>query len=251
MATRVGRVERWGRSGARFAEAFLDTGDRVEIPNSLRASVELEASGPTLVFVERRGKLFKFVQWIGTPEAAVSAEAAGELSDADITPEVRLLADLHRHSGEPSRTRVGEDDRAIDAVQMIRGFLPLGSRTTLLVFAELIQKVRGLDDAANDQVAAAYEDALTSSSYTSPMLTVSRDALAVGYAVRWVRWPNPEDPCQAALWRATVPTPAVAAEWAAAALAEPALDEEAVAALYAPLEGVIPRARLRAVGPCA
>jgi hypothetical protein len=83
------------------------------------------------------------------------------------------------------------------------------------------------------------------------MSAISRGALGVGYAVRWVRWPNPIDPTENSNWRARIDAAAIAVEWAAAALAEPALSDVDVADAYSQLEVAIPRSKLRLAGACA
>ena len=73
----------------------------------------------------------------------------------------------------------------------------------------------------------------------------------MGYATRWVRWPNPTDPTEHSAWRANMDTAAIAVEWAAAALADPTLAVADIDDAYAQLEVAIPREKLRLAGACA
>lgn len=85
MATKVGRIKRLGRTGSKFKEAFLDSGEVVNVPHDLMAYL-MESYSPdqTLVFVERRGRFFRFVQWLGTVEEARAARDAGLLTPEEV-----------------------------------------------------------------------------------------------------------------------------------------------------------------------
>ncbi len=98
MATKTGRVEQIERTGRNFVRLRLSTGDTVELPNSLWAAVQSDfAPEQVLVFVERRGRVFRFVHWVGTAEQAVTAVNAGwittdEYMSADIYEELVAAA---------------------------------------------------------------------------------------------------------------------------------------------------------------
>ena len=91
MATKMGRIVRWGRTGKTFTEAYLDSGARVELPHEL-VDVAQQLVAQRLVFVERRGRLFHFVQWIGTPRQARDAYDGGILKRGELTEEVLIEA---------------------------------------------------------------------------------------------------------------------------------------------------------------
>lgn len=79
MPTKYGRVTSFGRHGPKFTEAFLESGERVEL--SAAAMEDLLTHNPehALVFIERRGLLFHYVQWIGTPDETIRAVESGVL----------------------------------------------------------------------------------------------------------------------------------------------------------------------------
>jgi hypothetical protein len=93
MPTKYGRVTSFGRRGPKFTEAFLESGERVEL--SAAAMVDLLTHNPehALVFVERRGLLFHYVQWIGTPDEAIRAVEAGVLKPNEVPPGVRMIGE--------------------------------------------------------------------------------------------------------------------------------------------------------------
>jgi hypothetical protein len=74
-----------GRTGAKFVEVYLDSGEKVELPHALwehlRATYRPDEQ---LVFVERRGRLFHYVQWAGTHEDAADALAQGILEPGEV-----------------------------------------------------------------------------------------------------------------------------------------------------------------------
>jgi hypothetical protein len=85
MPTKVGRIAALRRTGPRFVQVELDSGDRVEVQHPLWEHVTNSYPADTqLVFVERRGRLFRFVQWVGTPEEARQAVSDGVLRDDEL-----------------------------------------------------------------------------------------------------------------------------------------------------------------------
>jgi hypothetical protein len=85
MATKVGRVVRMGHNGSKFQELWLETGDHVEVPHEYMAYLTSKYEPTeTLVFVERRGRLFSYVQWLGTPTEARAAREAGLLTRDEV-----------------------------------------------------------------------------------------------------------------------------------------------------------------------
>lgn len=93
MPTKFGRVISFGRRGPKFTEAFLESGERVEL--SATAMDDLLTHNPehALVFVERRGLLFHYVQWIGTPDDAIRAVESGVLKPNEVPPGVRIIGE--------------------------------------------------------------------------------------------------------------------------------------------------------------
>lgn len=99
MPTKLGRIVRWGRRGAKFTEAFLEGGERVELSDEALAVVRAHDPTHALVFVERRGRIFRYVQWVGTPAEAVQAVQDGTLRPAEVPAGVTLIGDyLLRHA---------------------------------------------------------------------------------------------------------------------------------------------------------
>ena len=244
VPTKVGSIVSWGRSGRQFVEANLHTGERVELPLAMRVQVDRYRDGFPLVFVERRGRLFRYVHWLGTPEEALGALRSGILRPEEITTDVRVNAGMLDWIAEEQQLRASE------ALQLIQDVLPTTSRTSLAAFRFLIESLLLLGDRDIQRVRDDHEAWLSTGTLTV-MSAISQDALRVGYAVRWVRWPNPRDPTRNSDWRAGMDPAASAVEWAVASLAEPTLSEADVIATYAPLETAIPRATVRLAGPCA
>jgi hypothetical protein len=95
MPTKWGQIESWGRTDSKFVEAYLDTGAKVELPHAVRDHLNATyESTSVLVFVERRGRLFRYVQWVGTPAEAVSAIRDGTLHAQEVPPAVHALATM-------------------------------------------------------------------------------------------------------------------------------------------------------------
>lgn len=241
MPTKSGRITSYGRAGPKFTEAFLDPGDRVELSPAALAAVRLHDPSDWLVFVERRGRLFHYVQWVGTPLEAVEAVKDGILRPDEIPQDIRTfgeaIARSHVQIADLQRRRYE------DAILRIHELLPSGSPTPVLSFAKLMTALVRLDEAELDEVRLAFESR-DGRAWMTAFSALSDDALRVGYWVRWVRWPNPTDEAANAEFRMTMDSAASATESAAAALAEPALSVEQASILYAPLAGVIPRERV-------
>lgn len=108
MPTKWGKISTFGRTGPKFVEAYLETGERVEIPHELLRYISERYSRDTpLVFVERRGRLFNFVQWVGTPEEAVTALDEGVLSPSEVPVPILAFRDSPGRQPDPSP---GESD---------------------------------------------------------------------------------------------------------------------------------------------
>lgn len=87
MPTKTGTIARVGRSGSRFVEVFLDTGEKVELSHALFDEVwPSYMPQEELYFVEGRGRLFRFVQWVGTHSEAVAARDRGVLTQEEVPP---------------------------------------------------------------------------------------------------------------------------------------------------------------------
>lgn len=134
-------------------------------------------------------------------------------------------------------------ERTASAMRGIEAWLPPHSRTPLRAFAVLVKLVLELDEAGL-QMIRDERDRWELGTHIRTMSLVSDAALRVGYTVRWARWENPTDETENMQWRMNMDAAASAVEWAAAALAEPALSDQQVEDLYAPLEVAIPRQSL-------
>jgi hypothetical protein len=93
MPTKYGRVTSFGRRGPKFTEAFLESGERVELSPPAMEDLLTHNSEHALVFVERRGRLFHYVQWIGTPDEAIRAVESGVLRPNEVPPGVRMIGE--------------------------------------------------------------------------------------------------------------------------------------------------------------
>ena len=87
MATKRGRITSIEKIGSQFARLRLSTGEKVELPRDFWEHVQ-ERYRPEdeLVFVERRGRIFSFVHWVGTDSEAADALRSGELTHREYTP---------------------------------------------------------------------------------------------------------------------------------------------------------------------
>jgi hypothetical protein len=87
MATKRGRIVGVEKLGPKFAQLRLDTGDKVELPLDFWDHVQQRyRPEDELVFVERRGRIFSFVQWVGTEPEAAEAVRSGELTAREYQP---------------------------------------------------------------------------------------------------------------------------------------------------------------------
>lgn len=87
MPTKVGSIAGRGRTGAKFVELFLNTGEKVELAHELWEDVALTyLPDEVLHFVERRGRMFRFVHWVGTRAEAEKAVADGTLEQGEVPP---------------------------------------------------------------------------------------------------------------------------------------------------------------------
>lgn len=93
MPTKYGRVTSFGRKGPKFTEAFLESGERVELSPAAMADLLTHDPSHALVFVERRGRLFHYVQWIGLPDEAVRAVKEGVLRPGEVPPGVWMVGE--------------------------------------------------------------------------------------------------------------------------------------------------------------
>jgi hypothetical protein len=98
MPAKSGRIVGWGRRGSKFTEAFLEGGERVELSDEALAVVRAHDPTDYLVFVERRGRIFRYVHWVGTCQEAVLALKDGTLRPGEIPTGVFAIGDyLLRH----------------------------------------------------------------------------------------------------------------------------------------------------------
>jgi hypothetical protein len=87
MATKRGRIVGVEKLGPKFAQLRLDTGNKVELPLDFWDHVQQRyRPEDELVFVERRGRIFSFVQWVGTESEAAEAVRSGELTPREYQP---------------------------------------------------------------------------------------------------------------------------------------------------------------------
>ncbi len=117
MPTKWGRIGSLGRKGAKFVEAYLDGGERVELPHDvLRYITETYSPDTSLVFVERRGLLFHFVQWVGTPDEAVAALEQGILSAREVPAGVQMIGESLRQLSKPPSAAVAQESDPVGRV---------------------------------------------------------------------------------------------------------------------------------------
>ena len=91
MPTRTGQIVELIRAGPKFAQIRLSSGQKVEIPLDLWAEIQAHyMPDQALVFVERRGRVFKYVQWVGTHDEAQRAVSDGVLRAKEYTGRAQL-----------------------------------------------------------------------------------------------------------------------------------------------------------------
>lgn len=87
MSTKRGCVTELIRVGPKFVQVRITSGEKVELPLALWDLVQTRyRSDQELVFVERRGRIFSFVQWVGTDSEAVQAVRSGDLREREYRP---------------------------------------------------------------------------------------------------------------------------------------------------------------------
>lgn len=96
MPTKTGRVISLGRRGPKFVEAILDSGGTVELSPAMLTEVRARDPAAQLVFVERRGRLFRYVQWVGTFEEAAQALRDGTLRPNEVPWGVQAVGEGSR-----------------------------------------------------------------------------------------------------------------------------------------------------------
>lgn len=91
MPTKPGRIVELLRIGPKFAQILLSGGEKVELPLGLWEDVQANYSpDQALVFVERRGLIFNYVQWVGTHDEAQRAVTDGLLKRREYTGRAQL-----------------------------------------------------------------------------------------------------------------------------------------------------------------
>lgn len=90
MTTKRGKIVRVGRIGRKFAQADLDTGERVDIPLLIMDDLtdRFDITATELVFIEAKGRAFTYVQWAGTEEELAAMAAAEGTTDVSADPTV-------------------------------------------------------------------------------------------------------------------------------------------------------------------
>jgi len=87
MSTKRGCVTELIQVGPKFAQLRISSGQKVELPLALWDLVQARyRPDQELVFVERRGRIFSFVQWVGTDSEAVEAVRSGDLAEREYRP---------------------------------------------------------------------------------------------------------------------------------------------------------------------
>jgi hypothetical protein len=85
MATKHGRVESLLSVGSKFVQLRLESGQKVELPHDLWAKIQSRhRPDHELVFVERRGRVFSYVQWVGTMAELGIALIRGEVRESEL-----------------------------------------------------------------------------------------------------------------------------------------------------------------------
>lgn len=133
MSTKYGTVTSIGRKGRRFTEAMLSSGERVELSAAAMGELFDRVPHEALVFVERRGLMFSYVQWIGTPEEALAALDKGLLKSHEIPWQVQWAGEAMRRIrdgtsairlAEPPPTDINWDAGTIAALNQLASATP-------------------------------------------------------------------------------------------------------------------------------
>ncbi len=244
MPTKWGRIVRWGRRGSKFTEAFLEGGERVELSDDALAVVNAHDPTHALVFVERRGRFLRYVQWVGTPDEAVLAVQKGILRSDEVPEGVAMIGGtLLRLNAQIERD---QSRRVEETLELLWGVLPDDCPTPARFFARLAEAVVYATDKQLDEVDRLYHAALADDGWRPAMEALSPDARRVGAVVRRARWPNPIDPIAIIEFWKTVPQAAVAIQDGVAALAERKLTEAQRFLLSRPLDSLLHRADVEA-----
>lgn len=226
VPTKYGRIVRWGRQGPKFVEAFLESGDRVELsPGALDAMEGHESEA--LVFVERRGRIFHYVQWVGTPADAIAALRDGVLRADEVPPGVMMVGEMmNRLDVQIDADRHGRYEQVLADLPDI---LPPGCKTPVLGFGRFMLAILRLSDQQVEEVGNVFSG--QGRERIEAFIALSLEAMLVGDTVRWVRWPHPVTEPEYRLFRQHMHPAAKATESAAAGLADPNLLEAQLDAL--------------------
>jgi hypothetical protein len=237
MPTKMGCIVRWGRRGSKFTEAFLQGGERVELSDQALAVVHAHDAAAVLVFVERRGRIFRYVQWVGTPEEAVRAAQDGTLRPDEIPERVGLLGNyLIRIQ---ARAELDRARRIEETLRILRHELPDDCPTSIAAFARLTEAIAGATIDQILEIGSHYDAIIHDDGFFPAWDALSPTANRVGFTVRRVLYPNPIDPIENLEFRRRLPQAAFAIELAAAALAEPKVTTAQRSLLCGPISRVL------------
>ena len=177
MPTKWGKINTFGRTGAKFVEAYLETGERVELPHEvLRYITERYSRDTSLVFVERRGRLFHYVHWVGSPDEAVVALGQGILSAEEVPVALRTLRDqLGPRANQRDELAPPSPPRDTNAAALVRGQAFIG-RIAGLTAEQWVRGVLG----TTVQDAARRERPLAATLTVMEQLAKSRDPILPG-----------------------------------------------------------------------
>jgi hypothetical protein len=115
VPTKIGAISSLAKTGSKFVQLNLDDGQKVELQHPLWDHVRSTYQpGERLIFVERRGRLFRFVHWVGTPEEAEQAVASGILKRDEIDPSPHRPTGSLDVPGVPSAPELHEGDDLAD-----------------------------------------------------------------------------------------------------------------------------------------
>jgi hypothetical protein len=195
----------------------------------------------TLVFVERRGRLFKFVHWVGEPDEALAAVRQGILRANEIDTRVHLLGTAL--GDVKARVREARVERARFVLTAIDSKVQPGFHAGVRGYGLLAKWLIATKESALLDVRRRQSEWM-GFSHLEAMALITEGALEVGSLVRSIRWPDPDASLDPWAWRQALDGVAKAVEWGAAALAEPQLTGDQVREMYWPLDHEIPLARV-------